>query len=782
MEEQTKQLQDAHASLLQQRKDAMKLYDDLVQELDRRDKAMFEAIDMIVDLQSTVGELEREKEMVRIIEADLRAASTTPQADGSAHAFRMSSTRILPSTEVPSLLGDQKTLERMSSFLSDRGERTANLRDMVLKNRSSYFNMRKVSEASADPSEANHIASPSLSVLSESSFMSVYGKNKTTPDQMPSPPEPRDPMAPSKRLYPNLRPTPSRESTNNHLGSNVLSRRPSATSRGGASLSTQKQSLITGIDLKSQLGYVSGRNSSDGDASQSTASRQGRTIDAPTLAMDQGHVQTRQERRESLRRVITTSPNAIDFAHARMLPPTPDTTTSSMLRRHQYSCDALPGGRRVASQDSFANATRTLSVTALSPQLSPRLAQGNFSHRAPVPVIGGHKDLTIPLLDIETPAQAGQLVGTLPPRPRSADETTISHHRANSWGSGSGSDGGASAHSEASDLDYWMHESNKPESHLEGDRGSPDLFSFPAESGKWETDAIFGAMRGVGFMGSPAPDLRRDPVDEVPVTMVAHEISIYRAPKPKAHDGGIDAPPPRRSSRSARTSSMTAASMPSQSGNPEKLSSRSSTTSRVLGRPRRNSTDTVVVRSSSLDAQADYQMDGAAVVKKSPYPPITGRPTRQRKSGALNRLFRRSIGSGHGVEDMPSSAAESRAEADTMQPGHARMRVNPAAGRSSVPPPTVISWRAPPSVVHDDLTSATPPPIMRIRAPASRSMLDGIDGSALTPRFVDGDEAGFGQRDSITESVSAGNTPQNGRRKWLGLGRRSSLMNRNAND
>ncbi|KAH6640060.1 hypothetical protein BKA67DRAFT_542586 [Truncatella angustata] len=787
MSQETQRMSKEHAIMLAQSTETMKLYDDLTGELDRRDRAMFEAIDMIVDLQSRVDELEREKKMIRMVEADIPDPTAQDHLDGPTRSAMpalsaSNSPSLRPVTDLAGRLGDPRTLERMSSFLSEHGERTVNLRDMILNNKSSFVHMRKISDMSAAPSEFNRLASPSLSVLSESSFMSVYGNTARTPEQMPSPPSLEDPVVPDRIRMPDFSQGQSLGHSSSQGSSITRSHLLRDVSREDASLASQMQSFSDVLDISpspQRTGRVEDKLSMNNSSRPSTSSHVN-TAKPPMSRRARSQVRTQQEKREALRRVVTTSPKTTDFANARMLPPTPDTTSSSMLRRYHNSNDTLTKNSRGLPKDEIVHDIKALPTIALPPQISPQLAKGKFSHLAPVPVVTGQTDLLGPTMKTAR-ANVEYYSEVQSQRPTSADETPMSRHRANSWGSESDTDGGADAHSEASDIDYWMHESVKPNVRVTDDGiSSPDLFNFPTESGRWETDAILGAMRGTGF--TPVPDLRRDPMDEQPTTLIIPHGGMYHAPDPRAPDGGIP-PPVRRSSRSARTGSMTSTSNHPETGKSKKSLVRGSSVSHISKKTRSNSVDSASMRPPVVSLQS-YIGDGTGDSKGNQYPPIAGQPTKLRKSGTLNRLFKRSIGSNQDMQEVPRSAAEANSSGKQMQSTHAHPRKDGPTGRSSVPPPATLPWRAPIAVFHDDLSSATPPPIMRKRGAPGGTSMDSSSQRPLTPRRVHSATPKMYQQDhGEAECLSNANTPQSGqsvRRKWLGLGRRSSLMNRNA--
>ena len=84
----------------------------------------------------------------------------------------------------------RKTLARMPSFVSERSETTENLRSVYLGARASLMSLPRMSEDTNDAESRlanNMMTSPSMSVLSESSFLSVYG-SRNDPRGPSSPP------------------------------------------------------------------------------------------------------------------------------------------------------------------------------------------------------------------------------------------------------------------------------------------------------------------------------------------------------------------------------------------------------------------------------------------------------------------------------------------------------------------------------------------------------------------------------------------------------------------
>ncbi|TDZ61436.1 hypothetical protein CTRI78_v004371 [Colletotrichum trifolii] len=149
--------------------------DKLLDELEKRDKAVQEAVRMIVTLETQVEKLAEEREMVRHVEASgyFPPEELDPRLNGPTPQPRMAN--------LDRLEEDAKTLNRMPSFLSERSETTENLRQVYLTSRGSILSLPKAISEGIEDVEGrrdNSLTSPSLSVLSESSFVSVYGERE----------------------------------------------------------------------------------------------------------------------------------------------------------------------------------------------------------------------------------------------------------------------------------------------------------------------------------------------------------------------------------------------------------------------------------------------------------------------------------------------------------------------------------------------------------------------------------------------------------------------------
>lgn len=396
------------------------LNEKLGQEMEQRDKAIEEAVAMIITLEARMEQFAKERDIVRHIEAERQYA----------HFNRYE-------TSSPKNFFDDKTLARMPSFLSDKSENTENLRNVYLGVRGSMLSLPQVAEGSGDA--ANTPASPSMSVLSESSFVSVYGQ-KTPEVDVPLSLDGVDslPIKSSGIHRPKTslaKPAQTRTARSNSMSMN----------------GRQFESITNVIDQGSPLQRIERTYiQEERPESRNQNTKASATTKSPTA-------RRRDEKREGLRMVTTDSPGGVRL-HDHALPPTPDTISTSTLRRFQNSDDTLPR-QEVRNQPS---------IGALS-DVSAHDEKPSGVRLEPEPT---------KVRDFGTFDRA------MIRRPRSAGETTVSH-RGNDWDSDSDSD----TKSLESSLDIWMRESAKPDRR---GRASPDLFGFPSTKGAWAMDAMFG--------------------------------------------------------------------------------------------------------------------------------------------------------------------------------------------------------------------------------------------------------------------------------------------------
>ncbi|KAI0596956.1 hypothetical protein F4775DRAFT_584659 [Biscogniauxia sp. FL1348] len=768
-------------------------------ELEQRDKAVQEAVNIIIQLEAKVDELIREREMVRLVEADgLYRHSQSDRSESVA-----TETPRMAGLTVPQTLGSNKSLERMPSFLSEHAELTENLRSVVLQNQNSFMNLRQFS-TSTIPSEVNRLASPSLSVLSESSFMSIYGtKEEEANASGLSPPENRTGMDGSQAVR---WPVPAAHTGKEgweKLDNPPTNRNLKTEPKRGIHLLVRKRSVKDMIELSSPLqklerlerhGLTIDDLSRRSVSSQSGGAATFTSTSTPSRpTKPQPQAKTKQEKRDALNRVLTNYPAHKEFANAHTLPPTPDTVSSSVLRKHQAlsspqgSFERPAGGHTNEGIPAALSDKSRRSTSSLGFSTSPRFNSRQVSTSA----FSGRRNLPPPAMNTDPFTGLSQLAQSIPPRPHSAADTISTLARMDSFisDSDSDSDGGVDARSEAESYDYWMRESDKPNKHhtrkanRSGGTPSPDLFSFPADTEGWSTDAIFSALKGNGFLGPPVSALKRDPMDEVPGLPSLHLEPIPKGPSP--------APPSRRSSLLAQTGSFSASAAAAHAGGLFKKSSvqssvRDSSAFRLESRGRSNSVDV----GSSRDPQ--QQPPPAEGGKRSQYPPISGAQQPRGRGLGLNTLFKRS-----GSETRDSGPTSATEASSAVPPLHhlPPSSLRRPSGRSSVPPPAAKPWAMrPPAALDDEFSSATPPPIMRNRVPPAPSSsgtgMDGGEDLALvrtptsatfgpdTPTAVGSSAAGSVSGSAHSTPVGGGGSLSSSKRKWLGLGRMGSLKSR----
>lgn len=674
----------------------MKTHEEMMEQMEKRDKAINEAVAMIVSLEAKVDQLAREREMVRQVEADGFYRSRSNTGDTAEI-----STPRKTSLDLGGLDDDSRTLARVPSFLSDFTENTENLRHVYLGVRGSLLSLRKAS----DVIDREGMASPSLSVLSESSFVSVYGKKQHAHHRSASSNQSKDLVAAAAGQ------TEPSDSKNDAAGGRFSRERRSTSSRappsrGGRRRSTSRSGdngHIALVDVPKEPLHpftpspLQRLERIHSDMSKSMfGSPETQSSEPSRLSKSPSQPKTKQEKRAALQRVLTDGA-AKDLANIHALPPTPDTISTSTLRNYKNSTDTLSQQPCTKNDGSHL----ALSETTVSQSVAGDKAFDGRSDKHPPShsAFNSRRDIMDSSFFDTKPA--------LMQRPRSAGETTVSN-RQEHWDFDSDSDVNS-----VSSYDPWIRESFKP-NRVTG-RTSPDLFSFPTTTSGWATDAIFGNLQGSGFMGAPVSALKRDPLDE---PLGTPQTALFAAGL--STPGAAPPPPPnRRSSLHAQTGSTSATRGSSSSAQARR---QSPLRGGAPSMSRSGSSDGRGSSSQAPQAQKQPPQQQPAPVASAPppqdgksknhYPPIAGQQPRERRG--LNSLFRRS-----GSESAPSSAGPLEttfAAAAGRSGGSCGLG---AGGLIGIP-----SWGHRGPLLDDDRESATPPPILRNRVPG-RSSLDG---------------------------------------------------------
>ncbi|KAF4437870.1 hypothetical protein F53441_12928 [Fusarium austroafricanum] len=682
---------------------AEEMNEHLTQEMEKRDKAIEEAVAMIVTLEARLEQFAKERHIIEQIEAEGQYAA--PTFDPCYEDPR-------PATQSPDMMqqmGGGKAIARMPSFLSDRSETTENLRNVYLGTRGSVLSLAQVPEGSGDADNGRGTAtgSPSLSVLSESSFVSVYGSKEEHDNGGMQ--EVDEPLALDGASLPAKASTINRPKT-----AFVKSQVPPNRSARSNSLSTSQAQFHS---INNVIGYGSPMQKTDRkhtprkvDERPETRDKDGPDVFTGRSTLSPNHRRTKEEKREALRRVMTDAPGGVRL-HEQNLPPTPDTISTGTLRRFQNSDDTL------SKHPTMQRSHGALSETSEN--------DGSMGMHSGVQLQESMRAVkaSAHIIELNNSAYAENR-GRSIQRPRSADETTISNRRGNDWDTDTDD---SDVESLESSLDIWMRESAKPNKNR--GRDSPDLFSFPsnAAKGSWAMEAMYGAGHTGGASIGADPEMVRN------LFPVQQELFSTSLPPP---------PPNRRSSLNAQTKEQPKTSILSRPlANPKVSKS-----SRKKGHQRRNSDD-IQMRAGMQTPQAPPAGDQ----KKNHYPPITGQPVQNK----FAKFFRRSS-----AAPSPVPASETGPTEPPPNTGFSSS-VNSATG---LPP-----WISRTGVQDEDRDSATPPPIMRGNRQSRQTSVDIGDDSVMSQEpGTPGTPKMSGPNDSEQfESPRA--AAAGGRRKWFGL-------------
>ncbi|OAA67474.1 hypothetical protein ISF_03650 [Cordyceps fumosorosea ARSEF 2679] len=719
-ERQTK-MEERLEALEAEKQVSQKLTDKLLADLDKRDKAIEEAVSMIVELEAKVDQLLNERTMVQHVESQGFYASTDGFDDYNDSTANSSTGDLAPLPD----RSKTPTVTRMPSFLSDRKPTTENLRNIYVGNRASVMSLRCVSggHSEADNAMVNGLASPTLSVLSESSFISVYGQKGDTTVV----PDFDEPIALSG--FDGSSPVVVQESPpKSHVNNNHL--------LAGKYQQEYRPATVQPVrDLLTQNSPRQRRERSNSEARPTAAD----TATHHIVRSEASHIQhcnnsvhgsparrsMKDEKRAALRKVVTDAGGV--RLHDQALPPTPDTISSSTLQRYKNSNENLSVRHQTSNERQRipSNETRQARETQSAEQSG---GVSLMQKEAPRNVRSSRPDTgAMPSYDLYGAKNI--------PRPRSAGDTTVSHKRKNSWDSDD-----SDTKSLQSSLDIWMRESTNPQRTT--GRVSPDLFGFPTSmaNGGWAASSLFDPKQRLGAM--PSTDYMHD------LLSLREALLSPNLPPPP--------PPDRRSSLHGHVG-RSASAMPTT----EKPLAAEGTWQppppsdvAAAARNRRNS-DAVDLRSSTrTPVQGEHKRGNS---NASQHPPISWQ---QGPRAGLKGLFRRSLPGNGGP---PAAASPAKAESS---PGT----------QETDTPSTAAGWapRSSAGANDCDRTGATPPPIMlnNPRQAARRS-------SAATATSYEGGGGGGGAvvspdaqslpaADAISQhSIPHSQSTTGGRRKWL---------------
>ncbi|KAL6882333.1 hypothetical protein HDV57DRAFT_55838 [Trichoderma longibrachiatum] len=456
-------------SLERDKRQTEEMNETLLDELEKRDKAVEEAVAMIVMLEAKVDQLVQERNMVMQVEQE---GFFCPQD--------MDQKYLRPTLQVPSDDASRKSetfksINRVPSFLSEKSENTENLRSVYLGVKGSALSLARVTEGApdADNGPSNGPGSPTLSVLSESSFASVYGKKSQ--DSIFPPPLDQPLSLDSADADLQTLSTGRRDASRKISPSGYPPRAASANHFVGGSRSSlgARHSVSGAVDHVSPLQQIEklGR-------SQSVLQEGFRPVTS------QGRDRRRSQPPPTLRKVMTDGPGSVRLQDPNF-PPTPDTISTSTLHRMRNSNDSL------AKQDSRNDRSSGVYSDSDSQPLQ-------VSFRNKPSHLRGEADKSSR--------------GSAPMhRHQRASSETVSQKKDNRWDS-TDSDEHSDARSHRSSLDIWMRESTNSN----GGAASSDLFSLPStkKSQGIDNDAdyiqeLFSLRQSLVTNTAPPPPDRR---------------------------------------------------------------------------------------------------------------------------------------------------------------------------------------------------------------------------------------------------------------------------------
>lgn len=729
----------------------------------------------------------REREMMRQLEADKALAVRHTQSPSTTPVNSFAT----PKPRDDLLSNKKRDLARMPSFLSERTENTENLRNVYLDTKTSLLSLSKTDSRL----ESNGFVSPSMSILSESSFLSIYGqktgRDSSSPPNLPRSIQSRLEGSGQRSVsMPITDFTQSRSQRSDLLGSREDSKEGIDNRNSTSPLRTFEETETS----DSASGHTAPRIAlPEKGIERSTTVR-------PTKPQPLLKVWKEKDRPTSARKIIADE----HVASHHGLPPTPDTMSSSMLVQSRNSDDTPLRDQR-SEEQRFPILSPGRITLDYTDQVEPshwRFKPAGVSQPPSVTAFTGRQDVSgATLHENRLPALR---------RPRSADETTISWHK-NDWDSCSEDD----LCSEASSFDYWMREGLRPSrggtntksSHHKGfsSQNPPDLFGFPSDAEGWQSNDMFGSLGGNGYLGMGAP--LAPAMDAIGSSLPAPEAGLFGsglASLSRPQPGGAEAAPPpapyRRSSLHARTSApgtpMTARAPGFQSKRHEGDGGRKRSVSGHLpSNPNPSGWPMPNTHSSQATVPPVHphtqQQDKSA--EKRHYPPHASQPqaTARPRSRGITSLFRRSLGSATGHVQPSASVPASHSPFSP-----------PTTKDAPAPTVGIPAWERRHDMV-DDGASATPPPILRNRGPSkSMNVQDGEEqqgttadsalragkggvapssipglGAGLNAMLV-GQEGGASLTPTAQDNPAQDNNPaqiQGHGRKWFGLGRVTSL-------
>ncbi|KOS19788.1 hypothetical protein ESCO_001335 [Escovopsis weberi] len=717
-------------ALENEKREIEQINDNLLEELDKRDKAIEEAVAMIVTLEARVKQLVSERDMVQQIDRD-----------GFFYSQDYNNVKF-ENPQVPNLCvhkpplrsqgDDTKSINRMPSFLSEKTENTENLRDVYLGVLGSAFSLQKVTDGEPEPepenAHANGLASPTLSVLSESSFMSVYGKKEEAEGYPPPIDQPLSLDGAEPVQSGVFTPEVLQGMAKGKMGSlpgRSASANPFVKGRNAGPFS-----LSTGHFGHGYPGQQPERPSttrSDGKRGPQPPPLQ---IGTPARSI------LKDGTRDALKRAIAEAHGGVRL-HEQGFPPTPDTISTPGLDQMRGSNDSFINIHANRNQHHQQTACRD----SFDSEKSDQQQNSGASLTESRPFLTTYSSFTEKRFKKDS---KDALRGVFLRRSNTTRESSRRGNIIEEEEDRVDTDDDSDSRSLQSSMDIWMRESIKPAKKGSGGSGSsqpsPDLFGFPSSPLKsaWVPEAIFGAtsprpgQQGIGYDAAYLHDL------------LSLRQALFAA-------NVAPAPPDRRSSL-AHTNSGSASPRVVPIQPVQETDSKS--------RHLRGHSDTQAILQTPVQKFAQIQPGSE---KRSHYPPIVGQQGGAR--AGFNRLFRRSTGDNLSANSTPKAVPPSASEQSLAEAPKI------TALNSGVP-----FWinKALAAGDENDRSGATPPPIttnprQRRRNTAGAEMMPAHLQLHIAGREPMSDIPEGGRQSPVPQKLSAPGTPSGTgiRRKWL---------------
>ncbi|TVY16582.1 hypothetical protein LARI1_G005142, partial [Lachnellula arida] len=314
-------LQEAEKQIDEQA-ELQEVNEELLSELEKRDQAVEEAVNIIVTLEEKVERLMKEREGVRSFEADYESTYFRPSHDDELPSSppRFDDTQLRP----------QKSVPRMPSFLSEPSQGVEALRSLYLPYSESTLPKLSADSREGSPEQMN---SPRLSILSESSFLSVYGEKKFQLDVQDAQEEEAELPRRHRRSCTSVenwidgRPVPDVTPAKPSI------RNPALQKRDYLSINDVLESPLQRLEkLKHTLEKANG-----------------------SLVSTQAPSSKEKRKSRDMPRLLSTDTHSFDRQQA--LPPTPDTISTDTLRHFNSSSNAMLERRKASG--TFFNNTST---------------------------------------------------------------------------------------------------------------------------------------------------------------------------------------------------------------------------------------------------------------------------------------------------------------------------------------------------------------------------------------------------------------------------------------